>query len=212
MNRCAEPDAVVAMVSVVLTVDPEATWAWAGLRLHVGASVALPEPWYVTAHVRFTVPENPPSGESWMASVADPPVELMLRELDAGVCVTVDPAPVSDTVCGDPLALSVMVSVPARDPPAVGVNVTEIVQFAPAATLAPQVLVSAKSPEAAIDVIFNAAAPLLVSVTVSAALVVPVFCAANVRLAGDSVAPETGAPTTIETEEAVAGPKLESPP
>lgn len=175
MNRCAEPDAVVAMVSVVLTVEPEATWAWAGLRLHVGASVALPEPWYVIVHVRFTVPVKPPAGESWMESVVDPPDALTVKELDDGASVTVEPIPVSDTVWGDPPALSVMVSVPVRDPPAAGVKVTEIVQFAPAAKLDPQVLVSAKSPDAAIDVMLSAAEPVLASVIVCAALVEPVF-------------------------------------
>ena len=108
-----------------------------------------------------------------MESVADPPAVLIVRELDDGASVTVEPVPVSDTVCGDPLALSVMVSVPVRDPPAVGVKVTEIVQFAPAAMLDPQFCVSAKSPEAAMDVTLSVAEPLLVSVTVCAALAVP---------------------------------------
>ena len=53
--------------------------------------------------------------------------------------VTAVPVPVSGTVCGDPLALSVMVKVPVRVPVAVGVKVTLMVQFAPAATVAPQV-------------------------------------------------------------------------
>jgi hypothetical protein len=49
-------------------------------------------------------------------------------------------------VCGLLVALSVTVNVPLRAPAAVGVKVTLIVQFAPAATLAPQLLVWAKSP------------------------------------------------------------------
>ena len=44
------------------------------------------------------------------------------------------------------LALSVTVNVALRGPVAVGVNVTLIVQFPPAATLDPQVLVCPKSP------------------------------------------------------------------
>jgi len=89
------------------------------------------------------------------------------------------PFPVRLTVCGLPPALSVMVKVPVRAPAAVGVNVTLIIQFAPAASVvgligqavAP-VLVSAKSPDAVIVVIVSAAFPVFVSVTVCAALVV----------------------------------------
>jgi len=56
------------------------------------------------------------------------------------------PVPVSEIVCGLLEALSVMVNVPLRVPPPVGVNVTLIVQLELAATLEPQVLVCAKSP------------------------------------------------------------------
>jgi hypothetical protein len=77
--------------------------------------------------------------------------------------------------------------VPVRVPVAVGVKVTEIVHFAPAATELPQVCVSAKSPEALIDVMESAAVPEFVSVMVCAALVEPVVCEANVRLVGERV-------------------------
>lgn len=80
------------------------------------------------------------------------------------------------------------VSVPVRVPAAVGVKVREIVQLAPAATLVPQVLVSAKSPDAEIDVMASAAVPELVSVTVSGVLVEPFVCEAKIRLVGESVA------------------------
>ena len=80
---------------------------------------------------------------------------------------------------GDPAALSVMVTDAPRLPAAVGVNVTEMLQFPPAATLAPQVLVCAKSPglvpATAMLVIVKAAVPVLLSVTDWAALVVPTF-------------------------------------
>ena len=51
------------------------------------------------------------------------------------------PMPVRFTVCGLPVALSVMVTEAERDPKAVGVKVTLIVQLLPAATGLPQVLV-----------------------------------------------------------------------
>src|SRR5436309_1802796 len=89
------------------------------------------------------------------------------------------PFPLSVMICGLPPALSVTDSDPVRAPEAVGVKVTLMVQFAPAAkvaglvgqALAP-VLVAAKSPEAANELIVKAAAPVFVSVTVIGALVV----------------------------------------
>src|SRR5580692_5654348 len=56
------------------------------------------------------------------------------------------PVPVSETVWALPLALSVIVIAPLRVPVTVGVKVTLIAQFAPAATLVPQVFVWLKSP------------------------------------------------------------------
>ena len=76
------------------------------------------------------------------------------------------PVPTSATVCGDALALSVIVSMPVRLPATIGVKVTEIVQFPPAVKLDPQVLVSAKSPEPVIEVIERPAVPEFVNVTV----------------------------------------------
>lgn len=64
-------------------------------------------------------------------------VKLVGARLTAGS----PPVPVRLTVCGLAPALSVMVSAPVRVPVAVGVKVTLIMQFAPAATLAPQLLV-----------------------------------------------------------------------
>jgi hypothetical protein len=85
------------------------------------------------------------------------------RKAAEGVTV---PLPASRIVSGESPALSVMVTEPYRLPEAVGVKVTLIVQEVLAATVAPQVLVSAKSPVDPIVTIFNAALPVLVSVTV----------------------------------------------
>ena len=74
-------------------------------------------------------------------------------------------------MCGLPLALSIIVKFPVRVPVAVGVMVTLIAHvFDPAVdgrVFAPvgQVLVSAKSPEAAIELIVRGAFPVLVRVT-----------------------------------------------
>ena len=55
------------------------------------------------------------------------------------------PVPLSATVCGLPVASSAIKTLAVRLPVAPGVNVTEIVQLAPAARLAGQSLVWAKS-------------------------------------------------------------------
>src|SRR5207248_89953 len=89
------------------------------------------------------------------------------------------PFPLSASVCGLPPALSATDSVPVRAPEAVGVKVTLMEQLAPAAKVAglvgqafAPVLVAAKSPEAAKELIVKAAVPVLVNVTVIGALVV----------------------------------------
>jgi hypothetical protein len=101
------------------------------------------------------------------------------------------PMPVSETVRGLPLALSVIVMVPLRAPVAVGVNVTLIVQFMLAGRDAPHVFVSAKSPELVIEVIFNARLPVFFRVIISGELVVVTSCPPKFKLVG--VTTETGA-------------------
>ena len=62
---------------------------------------------------------------------------------DAGESVTVAagiPVPVSPTLCGLPIALSLMVTNPVNVCPAAGVKVTLMVQLAPAASVLPHVL------------------------------------------------------------------------
>ena len=72
-----------------------------------------------------------------------------------------------------------------RMPVALGLNLTVIVHWAPAATLDPQVLVSAKSgillPFSAIPIL-NATVPTLVRVTVCGELIVPTFWLPKFRL------------------------------
>ena len=78
------------------------------------------------------------------------------------------PVPESGTVCGVFVALSVIVMLPVRDPSCVGVNVTLIMQFFPAASVLPQgfVLVTgAKSPLVLMLAMTSVAFPVLASVT-----------------------------------------------
>jgi hypothetical protein len=65
-----------------------------------------------------------------------------LRLVGAKVMVVLAPVPVNPTLCGLFAALSAITTDPTFVPTAVGSKVTFIVQLAPAATEAPQVLVS----------------------------------------------------------------------
>jgi hypothetical protein len=77
-------------------------------------------------------------------------------------------------LCGLPAALLVSVIEPSLAPAAAGVKVTLRLQEAPAARLLPQPCVTAKTGiEGKTLVMFKAALPVLVRVTVFAALVVP---------------------------------------
>src|SRR5437867_1489177 len=106
------------------------------------------------------------------------------------------PFPLSVMICGLPPASSASDSVPVRAPEAVGVKVTLMVQFAPAAkvaglvgqALAP-VLVAAKSPEAANELVVKAAVPVVVSVTVIGVLVVASGWLPKPRLVGANPTP-----------------------
>ena len=86
------------------------------------------------------------------------------------------PVPERLTACGLPLALSVMLTEALRVPEAEGVKVTLIVQLAPVVSELPHVLVCAKSPAlvpvTAMVVMLKVALPVLLRVTVRAALVV----------------------------------------
>ena len=116
------------------------------------------------------------------------------KERLVGERLTVAEVPVPERLrdWGLPVALSVKAIAADRLPVAVGSNVTLIVQFAPAATELPQVLVWAKSPGlapvSAMLERLKAALPPLVRVAVKAALVVLRDSLPKERLLGESVA------------------------
>ena len=125
--------------------------------------------------------------------------------------LTAVPVPDKETVWVLPAALlllSVTVSVPVRVPDAAGLNVTVIVQLAPAARGETQVLVWAKSPVAAMLLMVSGEVPVLESVTVWPALVVLANCIGKISDAGDT--PATGAiPVPVRgTESEAAGDAL----
>jgi hypothetical protein len=98
------------------------------------------------------------------------------------------PVPLIEIVCGLPGPLSVTETVPLRLPGMLGVKVTLIMQFAPAARVGPQVLVSPKLVLAAILAMLSDAVPELVSVTGDGWLAVPTTSTPKVRLFADKVA------------------------
>ena len=88
------------------------------------------------------------------------------------------PVPLRETFCGLPAALSVILNAAMRVPDAVGLNLTLMLQLAPAANELPHVWVCAKSPTlvpvTAMLVIVKEVVPTLVRVTVFTGLVVPI--------------------------------------
>src|SRR6202007_1156019 len=133
----------------------------------------------VTAFAALLVPTV------WLAKVSEGGERLATGAEPAA------PVPVRLADCGLPEALSATLRVPVRVPEAVGVKVTLMVQFAPAARELPQLSVSEKSPLAEILVIVKVAVPVLVSVTAFAALLVPTVWLAKVSEVGERLA--TGA-------------------
>jgi hypothetical protein len=117
------------------------------------------------------------------------PTPCVPNDSEEGENVSADPKPVPArlTLCGEPTASSVIESVPVRLPIAVGLKVTETVQLAFTASVAPQVVVRAKSlgVTAVVDM-FSVAVPRLVTVTFCAAVVVPTFTLPNDKVAGES--------------------------
>ncbi len=108
---------------------------------------------------------------------------MKVREVVERLTTGMAPVPLRLTVCGLPLALSAMLNWPVTGPGAVGLKVTLKVQLAPAATLEPQLLVSAKPGLMDTFEMVSAPSPRLDSLTVCAAPVVPWF--PNIRLAGE---------------------------
>ena len=106
------------------------------------------------------------------------------------------PVPFNETSCGLPVALSAMTSVAVNSPVLLGVNVTPMVQFEPAAKVPVGLqafvpLASAKlplsSPVIENPVNVTGPVPVFVTVTFCAGLVELIVCEANVSDVGDTV-------------------------
>jgi len=109
----------------------------------------------------------------------------------------------------------VIVSIPARGPTAFGENVTLIVQVPFAARVAGfmgQLFVSAKSPEAAIELMVRALVPVFVNVTVWASLVVVSNWPPNLRLEGERPTPGAAAAPPVPVKLTLSDCELDNPP
>jgi len=126
---------------------------------------------------KLTLWLNPPSPAIVKVYVADCPGATVAEVEEPGDAASVKsrPVPLRATFCGLPGALSETVTLPVKVPPAAGVKVIEMIQLAPALTLAPQVLVWAKSPLTIKPVMLSGPSPVLVRVTLCSALVVLTF-------------------------------------
>ena len=127
-----------AAVSVPLAMAPGAAAALVVGTAHAVTSV-LPG-----VQVKETAPVNPPSPVMVTGKVPMAPLATLALPAETEKSHAI---PVSETDCGLPLALSVIVSDPVTGPgvvPAAGANVTLTVQLAPTVKLAPHVVVLAK--------------------------------------------------------------------
>ena len=116
------------------------------------------------------------------------------REVGTKPTAAVVPVPLNGTFWGDPGALSVKVMFAESAPVAEGVKVTLTEQFAPAASVEPQVLAEivkalAFVPVIEIDVRFSVALPVLVTVVESGAEVVDTGTEPKDRLVGEKLIP-----------------------
>jgi hypothetical protein len=119
------------------------------------------------------------------------------------------PAPVSVTVWGDPVASSVTEIVVVKLAAETGVKVAEIVQVLPAASVVPQLVVSAKSdvlaPESVMPEMFRTALPVFDSVVDMAVAVEPTDVFGKLMVVGESEATGAGAGVPVPLRATVCG-------
>ena len=93
--------------------------------------------------------------------------------------------------------MSVIVTVPVLVPLALGLKVTLPLHEAPAATLAPQVLVCEKSPLIAMPLMVSVEVPEFVRVKLCGLLLTPTACATNVKDEGERLTEGPPAPVPV---------------
>jgi hypothetical protein len=139
-------------------------------------NVAVPGLLTVMGFVELLLPTNTP---------------VKLRLAGPTVAAAATPVPLKGTVCGLPVALSLILSEDDRLPVFPGVNVTLIVQLAFTASVFPHVWVCEKYALLPVVILIvvndRVAVPVLVSVTTCALLLTPTIWLPKLRLVGDSV-------------------------
>jgi hypothetical protein len=186
-------------VNVTVIVQLELAASVAGPRGQ--ASVAWKSPLTV---MLLMVSAALPEFVSWtVRPVLLEPMLTAPKSRPGGLKVTPGPRPVplNGTVCGLPAASSVIVSSPLRVPPPWGEKVTETTQLIVGLSDAGHVL-DEKSPVVLIPPMLSVSVPVLVNVTVLAALVVPTACDPKLRLVG--LIERTGA-TPVPASEITCG-------
>jgi len=178
-----EPFAVGAKVTATVNEAPAASVVPAVFVSANGGPAAIEEIVAVAVPVFLIV--------TVVAAVVEPTASLP-NATEVGVAVRVAvgaavPVPVRATVKVPLVALLDTVSEPDALPVAVGVNVTDAVHEAPAASELPQVLVSANGDPVVIEEIAAAAVPVLEIVTDCAALVDPTVSLPRDREVGEAV-------------------------
>lgn len=186
---CGEPLALSVTLSVPASAAAEPGWNATNSEHEAPAAREVPQ---------FPISRNdallvPPSAMELMVSAVVPVlvtftvVALLVaattvagKAIDAGVIVTVDvdavPVPLRPTVCGDPVALSAIDSEALRAPVAAGLNSTDTVQLAPAASEAAHVFAEIRNepgfvPVSVSEVSVTAVVPVFFTVTICAAVV-----------------------------------------
>jgi len=161
--------------------------------------------------VRVAVPEFL-TVTTWAAVVDPTVVEAKVRlvgdSVTAGAAAA--PVPVRAAVCGEPVALSAIERLAVRVPVAAGLNSTETVQVAAAASVVPHVVADLRKELASVpvmvsDVSVRVAVPEFLTVTTCAAVVEPTVVEAKVRLVGDNVTAGAAAAAPVPVRAAVCG-------
>ena len=134
----------------------------------------------------------------WEALEAPTAVEANVRLVADKVTGGGSPVPFNAILCGEVLALSVMVTPAVNAPVLVGAKCPWMLQFAPAARVVPQLFANTNEdafvPATAMLVIDKAAFPLFVTVTDCELLDAPIEVAANEMLVADR---DTTGPTPV---------------
>jgi len=198
---CGEPLALSVMVMAAVSAPVAAGVKWPWMVQFAPPATLVPQLFENTN-------EEASAPVTAMLVMARGPVPVLVSVTDCDALVTptrspakirlladrdtaggVRPVPDSEMLCGEPLALSVMVMAAVSAPVVAGVKWPWMAQFAPAATLVPQLFENtneeASVPVTAMLVMTRGPVPVLVSVTDCDALVTPTRSPAKDKLLAD---------------------------